>query len=113
MGGEEESRAWQRGANSDASLRPFGWSCCSQQSPLIIIMIIIRIIKIKILKAHLGNARLHRLGAEEGGVAVGPACLTMKGDFSVFWSQIDCVSCHSSPRNALIHLSHPCYFIPH
>ena len=22
--GEEESRAWQRGANSDASLRPFG-----------------------------------------------------------------------------------------
>ena len=30
--GEEESRAWQRGANSDASLRPFGWFCLHKQN---------------------------------------------------------------------------------
>ena len=51
--GEEESRAWQRGANSDASLRPFGemslllTSVSSSSSLLSSFIIIIIVIIIK------------------------------------------------------------------
>ena len=66
--GEEESRAWQRGANSDASLRPFG-------KPL-------RLYHLELSRSAqvpLGNAHLPPLEAEAGAAAAGPACLTMTG----------------------------------
>ena len=66
--GEEESRAWQRGANSDASIRPFG-KCQDFITPHYH----------SAGQVPLGNAHLPPLEAEAGAAAAGPACLTMTG----------------------------------